>query len=180
MLMKRKLLTVVLILSFLPFSSPSATAVIDLQGDLERIISGINRFDANSATSASVSNISDVKRITANNGAILQEIKNANAIYKRDLNKAKKLLPSRDTKDSPAFSTLMNLAKGYEQWLKYQNMNQTTAQNCIKKAGNSYDSFSLCLVGALSRTLENERVGRLKLESAFNAWKQWQIKYGYA
>ena len=178
--MKRTVLSLVIIFAISPLSTAPAFGAIDLQGDLERIISGINRFDANSATSASVSNISDVKRITANNGAILQEIKNANAIYKRDLNKAKRLLPSRDTKDSPAFSTLMNLAKGYEQWLKYQNMNQTTAQNCIKKAGNSYDSFSMCLVGALSRTLENERVGRLKLESAFNAWKQWQIKYGYA
>lgn len=178
--MKRKSLAAVLALSFLPFSTPTASAVIDLQGDLERIISGINRFDANSATSASVSNISDVKRITSNNATILQEIKNANAVFKQDLNKAKRLLPSRDTKDSPAFSTLMNLAKGYEQWLKYQYKNQSTAQSCIKKAGSSYDSFSLCLVGALSKTLENERVGRQKLEAAFNAWNRWQIKYGYA
>lgn len=178
--MKKKLVVFALALAFLPFSSPAASAVIDLQGDLERIISGINRFDANSATSASVKNIPDVKRITSNNAAILREIKNANAVFKRDLNQAKSLLPSRDTKDSPAFSTLMNLAKGYDQWLKYQNKNQSTGQACIKKAGNSYDSFSLCLLNALPTTLENERVGRQKLESAFNAWKRWQIKYGYA
>jgi hypothetical protein len=155
-------------------------AGIDLQSDLNRIVVGINKFDANSATSASASTIADVKRIFSNNASILREISVANAAFKRDLNIAKSQIPSKDTKNSPAFQTIMNLAKGYEEWLKYQTINQSFAQNCINSAGNSFHSFSSCSISLLSRTMENERIGRQKLETAWNAWKQWQIKYGYA
>ena len=89
-------------------------------------------------------------------------------------------IPSRDTKESPAFNTLMNLTKGYEEWLKYQNINQSSAQKCINNAGSSFSSFSSCSIGILPRTMENERIGRQKLQTAWNAWKQWQVKYGYA
>jgi len=179
-LMKRKMLSVVLALALSPFVTIPAVAAIDLQADLNRIVAGINRFDANSATSSSVSTMADVKRIFSNNAAILREIKDANAAFKRDLNSAKRQIPSRDTKDSPAFNTLMNLTKGYEEWLKYQNINQSSAQKCINNARSSFSSFSNCSIGILPRTMENERIGRQKLQSAWNAWKQWQVKYGYA
>ena len=178
--MKRKLLSLILILAFHPAVSSPAVAAIDLQADLNRIVAGINRFDANSAASSTVSNMADVKRIFSNNAAILREIKDANAAFKRDLNSAKRQIPSRDTKDSPAFSTLMNLTKGYEEWLKYQNINQASAQKCINRAGSSFGSFSSCSIGLLPRTIENERIGMQKLQAAWNAWKQWQVKYGYA
>jgi hypothetical protein len=74
----------------------------------------------------------------------------------------------------------MNLTKGYEEWLKYQNLNQANAQKCIDRAGISFDSFSACSISILPETMDNERKGRLKLQTAWNAWKKWQVKYGYA
>ena len=178
--MKQKILPLVLVFLLSPLVATPAMAAIDLQADLNRIIAGINRFDANSATSSSVSTMADVKRIFSNNAIILREIKDANAAFKRSLNGAKRQIPSRDTKDSPAFNTLMNLTKGYEDWLKYQNINQSSAQKCINDAGSSFSSFSSCSIGLLPRTMENERIGRQKLQSAWDAWKRWQVKYGYA
>jgi hypothetical protein len=70
--------------------------------------------------------------------------------------------------------------KSHGEWLKYQNINQRGAQNSIDKAGSSFTSFTNCSVGIFPRTMENERVGRQKLQAAWNAWKQWQVKYGYA
>jgi len=178
--MKRKKFSFFLALALSPFVTTSALAAIDLQADLNRIVAGINQFDANSAASSSVSTMADVKRIFSNNAAILREIKDANAAFKRDLNSAKRQIPSRDTKDSPAFGTLMNLTKGYEEWLKYQNINQSNAERCINNAKSSFSSFSSCSIGILPRTMENERIGRQKLQTAWNAWKQWQTKYGYS
>ena len=160
-------------------SSQSAHASIDLQADLNRIVAGIRQFDANSAASTSASSIADVKRIFSNNASILREIKNANDVFRRDLNSARSYIPSKDTKESPAFNTLMNISKGYDEWLRYQNMNQANAENCIRKAGNSFNKFSSCSISTLPKTLENERIGRQKLQSAWNAWKVWQAKYGY-
>lgn len=178
--MTRKLPSFLAVLALSQFFIPSAVAAIDLQADLNRIVAGINQFDANSASSSSVNTIADVKSIFSNNASILREIKDANAAFKRNLNSAKRQIPSRDTKDSPAFNTLMNLTKGYEEWLKYQNLNQTSAQKCINKAGSSFSSFSSCSIGLLPRTIENERLGMQKLQAAANAWRQWQRKYGYA
>ena len=178
--MKRKILSLLLVFLLSPLTTISAVAAIDLQADLNRIVAGINRFDANSAAASSVSTMTDVKRIFSNNAAILREIKDANAAFKRDLYSAKKQIPSRDTKDSPAFNTLMNLTKGYEEWIKYQNMNQSSAQKCINNARSSFSSFSSCSIGILPRTIENERIGRQKLQSAWDAWKIWQVKYGHA
>lgn len=178
--MRKKMTWLFLVFALSPFMAIPSVAAIDLQADLNRIVVGINQFDANSATSRSVNSIADVKRIFSNNASILREIGAATAAFKRDLNSAKRQIPSKDTKASPAFNTLMNLAKGYEEWLKYQNINQTSAQQCINSAGNSFDSFSSCSIRLLSKTMENERIGRQKLQAALNAWKQWQVKYGYA
>lgn len=178
--MRRKILSMFLVLGLSQFTISPVFADIDLQADLNRIVAAINRFDANSASSSSVSTMADVKRIFSNNAVILREIRDANAAFKQDLNRAKKLIPSRDTKDSPAFSTLMNLTKGYEEWLKYQNINQASAQKCINSAGSSFRSFSSCSIRLLPKTMENERIGRQKLQAAWSAWKQWQVKYGYA
>jgi hypothetical protein len=157
-----------------------AKAVIDLQGDINRIVAAINKFDANSAASTSVSSISEIRVITRNNAQILREIKSANNYFKKDLMSAKKLLPSVDTKDSPAFNTIYNLTRGYDQWLIYQNRNQITGERCLATSGNSYPKFTECLMINLSKTLENERIGRMKLQSSWNAWRSWQVKYGYA
>jgi|688.fasta_scaffold442171_2 hypothetical protein len=178
--MERKLLIVVIAFAISPLWIPNANAAIDLQADLNRIIAGISRFDANSASSSSVNTMSDVRRLFSNNASILREIRDANAVFKRDLNSAKSQIPSRDTSSSPAFSTLMNLTKGYEEWLKYQNLNQVNAQKCIDRAGTSFKSFSACSISILPKTMENERIGRSKLQTAWNAWKKWQVKYGYA
>lgn len=178
--MKRKIFLLVLAFVLSPFATSPVVAAIDLQADLNRINAGINQFDANSAASSSASTMAEVKRIFSNNTEILREIKDANASFKRDLNSAKRQIPSRDSKESPAFNTLMNLTKGYEEWLKYQNINQLSAQRCINNAGSSISSFSSCLIGILPRTLENERIGRQKLQAATDAWKRWRVKYGYA
>jgi hypothetical protein len=178
--MKHKLISTLVIVSLLSVPNNSAIAAIDLQADLNRIIAGINKFDSNSATSSSVSNMSDVKRIFSNNSSILREISAANAVFKRDLNSARNQIPSRDTKESPAFATLMGLVYGYEDRLKYQFVNQTGAQKCISGAGGSFTRFSNCSIAMLPKTMENERIGRQKLQAAWNAWKLWQVKYGYA
>ena len=162
------------------FSSSPAVAAIDLMADLNRIVSGIRQFDANSATSSSVASMADVKQIFANNASILREIGSANAVFKRDLNSAKRMIPTRDTKDTPAFSTLMNLSKGYEVWVAYQNKNQAMAQKCINNARGSFSSFSRCSISELPKTAQNEIIGRQRLTEAWNAWKTWQVKYGYA
>ena len=111
--MRRKLHSVIIFFTVTALLIPNANAGIDLQADLNRIVAGISRFDANSASSASVNTMSDVRRLFSNNASILREIRDANAAFKRDLNSAKSQIPSRDTRDSPAFSTLMNLTKGY-------------------------------------------------------------------
>jgi hypothetical protein len=170
----------ILVFALFQLVTTPVSAAIDLQADLNRIVAGINRFDANSASSSSVSTMADVQRLFSNNSSILREIADANAAFKRDLNAAKRQIPSRDTKESPAFNTLMNLTKGYEEWLKYQNMDQAAAQKCINSAGNSYKTFSFCTISLLPKTMEHERIGRLKLQSAWSAWKQWQVKYGHA
>ena len=178
--MKRKLLSLILVLALSPLVNTPAVAAIDLQADMNRITAGIKRFDANTATSSSISTMADVKRIFSNNASILREIGDANAVFKRDLNSAKRQIPSRDTKDSPAFNTLMNLAKGYEEWLKYQNMDQAASQKCINSAGSSFSTYMICAVSLLPKAAEHERIGRQKLQSAWDAWKKWQVKYGYA
>ena len=178
--MRVKILTITLLVSIFAFSQTGAVASIDLQADLNRIVLGINKFDANSAATSTISTLTDVKRIFLNNAVILREIRDANAAFKRNLNSAKKYISSRDTKESPAFGTLMNLTKGYEEWLRYQNINQATAQRCINKSGTSFNSFSLCSIASFPKTMENERLGRQKLQSAWNAWKTWQVKFGYA
>ena len=178
--MKRKMLSLIILLVLFPFVATPAVAAIDLQADLNRIVAGINKFDANSARSASTSTMRDVKSLFSNNNSILNEISSANSIFKRNLNSAKKYIPNKDTKDTPAFNTLMNLARGYEEWIKYQKLNQSNAQKCINQSGNSFTTFSNCTILILPKTIENERVGRQKLQSAWNAWKQWQVKFGYA
>ena len=178
--MERKLISLLLVLALSPFVATPALAAIDLQADMNRIVAGIKQFDANSAAASSVSTMTDVRRIFSNNGSILREIADANAAFKRDLNIAKRQIPSRDTKESPAFSTLMNLTKGYEEWLKYQNMNQAASQKCMKSAGNSFSTYGLCVITILPKTMEHERIGRQKLQSAWDAWKKWQVKYGHA
>ena len=45
----------------------SQAATIDLQANLNRIIAGINRFDANSSNSVNASSMSDVKQLFQNN-----------------------------------------------------------------------------------------------------------------
>lgn len=178
--MRQKVLSFILAFLVLPLSITPAVAAIDLQADLNRIVVGIKKFDANSAATSSVSTMTEARVIFSNNTSILNEIKNANSAFKRDLNSAKKYIPSRDTKETPAFGTLMNLTKGYDEWLKYQSMNQVSAEKCIKISGSSYKSFSGCLFSVLGKTMENERRSKLKLENAWSAWKQWQVKYGYA
>jgi hypothetical protein len=178
--MRRKLPSIFVAFAVSALLIPNANAGIDLQADLNRIVAGISRFDANSASSGSVKTMSDVRRLFSNNASILRDIRDANAAFKRDLNSARSQIPSRDTSASPGFSTLMNLTKGYEEWLKYQNLNQANAQKCIDRAGTSFNSFSTCSISMLPKTMDNERIGRLKLQTAWNAWKKWQVKYGYA
>jgi hypothetical protein len=178
--MKRKLILILVFIFLLSAPNVSAIAAIDLQADMNRIVAGIKQFDANSANSASANTLNAVKRIFSNNASILREIGNANSAFKRDLNSAKRQIPSRDTKESPAFNTLMNLAKGYEGWLKYQNMNQSASEKCIKSAGNSLNSYTICAIALLPKAAEHERIGRQKLQAAWDAWKQWQVKFGYA
>ena len=178
--MKNKLLSLLVVIAFSPLVAAPALAAIDLQADMNRIAAGIKMFDANSAAASSVSTMTDVKRIFSNNASILREIGDANAVFKRDLNSAKRQIPSRDTKESPAFSTLMNLTKGYEEWLKYQNLNKAASEKCSKSAGSSFSNYSMCLIRVLPKTMENERIGRQKLQMAWDPWKKWQVKYGYA
>lgn len=178
--MRRHLNALVIAVAISPLLTSPAVAAIDLPADLNRISTAIAKFDANSATTSTASTISDLQRIFSNNALILREIRNANAYFKNDLNSAKRYIPTKDTKDTPAFSTLMNLTKGYEDWLKYQDLNQAAAQKCMKYAGASFTAFGSCSILSLSKTLENEKIGRFKLQTAWNAWKQWQVKYGYA
>lgn len=183
--MTRKLMSVrtTILSSFLALSLslvPTSTkANVDLQDDLNRVVVGINKFDSNSAKSKNVSTVSEVKIIFANNAVILGEIQSAVSRFKRNLNSVKKYLPTQDTKETPKFGTLMNLALGYEEWLKYQKANQLMAERCLKSAGKTFRSFSNCSIKELPKTLENERLGRAKLQAAWNAWKQWQVKFGY-
>jgi len=175
--MKKKITLLVLIFAFSPLIISPSVAAIDLEADIRRLAAAVNQFDANTATSASVSTIADIKQIFSKNASILREIGAASAAFKGDLNSAKRQIPSRDTKNSPAFNTLMNLPKGYEEWLKYQNINQTSARDCITRAGSSFNSFTSCSIRLLPKTMENERIGRQKLQEAVNALKQWQVKY---
>ena len=151
-----------------------------LQADLNKIVAGINKFDSNAAKSTSLSTINEVRQVFSNNAAILSEISAAVSVFKRDLNSVKSLIPKSDTKDTPRFSTLMNLALGYEEWLKYQQKNQTLAERCLRNSGKTYKSFTNCSIRDLPNTLENERLSRVKLQAAWNAWKQWQIRFGHA
>jgi len=178
--MMRKLSALVLVFAISTLMTSQAVAAIDLPADLNRISMAIAKFDANSATGSTASTISDVQRIFSNNALILREIRIANAYFKNDLNSAKRYIPTKDTKDTPAFSTLMNLTKGYEDWLKYQDLSQAAAQKCMKYAGASFTAYGSCSILGLSKALENEKFGRFKLQTALNAWKQWQVKYGYA
>ena len=155
-------------------------ASVDLQADLNKIVIGINKFDANSARSTSLSSITGVKDVFAKNADILIEIRSAVSDFKRDLNSVKSYIPKTDTKDTPRFSTLMNLALGYEEWLRYQKKNQALAERCLRTSGKTFKSFTNCSIKDLPTTLENERIGRSKLQAAWNAWKQWQIKFGHA
>ena len=178
--MKRKLLSITLVLGLSTLTLSPTFAAIDLQADLNRIMAAIKQFGDNSAKSSSVKTMTDVRKIFSNNAVILREIRDANIVFKRNLNSAKRQIPSSDTKDSPAFSTLMNLTKGYEEWLKYQNINQARAQKCIDKAGSSFSAFLSCSIADLPKSMENETIGRQKIQAAWNAWRKWQVKYGYA
>lgn len=169
-----------MVVGFISFSTTPAFGTIDLQADLNRIVAGVNRFDANSAATNSATTVAEIRIIFSNNASILSEISDANSAFKRNLNSAKRQIPSRDTKASPAFSTLMNLTKGYEEWVKYQRLNQVTGQKCLTTSKNSFNSLSSCLLTNFSKTMENERIGRMKLQAAWDAWKKWQVKFGYA
>ena len=178
--MQRKLVSLLVIFTLSPFVSPSATAAIDLQADLDRIVVGIRKFDANSAATSSASTLPQMKVIFSRSETILREIRDANAAFKRDLNIARRQIPTKDTTASPKFSTLMNLTKGYEEWLKFQEMNQVIGKKCVSTSKNSLTSLTTCLIIKLPETLENERIGLTKLQNAWKAWKVWQVKFGYA
>lgn len=153
---------------------------VDLQADLNRIVAGINKFDANSSRSNSASTITDIRSIFASNASILREISNANSTFQSNLRSVKSQIPTKDTKATPKFSTLMNLSKGYKKWLYYQRINQASAEKCLKNFGSSYNSFLTCSIKDLPKTMENERLGSSRLQAAWNAWKQWQVKFGHA
>jgi hypothetical protein len=176
----KKLLAICIFLLVPVFNTPNASGAVDLNASLNRIVIGINKFDSNSANASYATSISDIRNLFNTNASVLRELKSSIAAFKRDLNTSKRYIPSRDTKESPAFSTLMNMALGYENWLKYQNLNQINAQKCFMGSGATFNSYTTCSMRILPQTLENERLSRLKLVSALNAWKQWQIKYGYA
>lgn len=153
---------------------------VDLQADLNRIVAAINKFDANSSRTNSASTIADIRSIFSSNASILSEISSANSIFRRNLKSVKSQIPTKDTKATPKFSTLMNLSKGYKDWVYYQRLNQALAEKCLKNSGSSYNSFLTCSINYLPKTMENERIGRSKLQAAWNAWKQWQVKFGHA
>lgn len=175
------ILVVALAVVMAPITAGTAFGAIDLQGDLDRIVAAIAKFDANSSNAFnSPATIADVRRIFSNNALILKEIDQANSNFKRDINSGKKFIPTKDTKDSPAFTTLINLTKGYEDWLKYQYLNQKIAEKCLKNSGNSVNGYLSCSLLNFQKSMDNETVGRYKLETAWKAWKNWQVKFGYA
>ena len=153
---------------------------VDLQADLNRIVAAINKFDANSSRTNSASTIADIRTIFSSNASILSEISSANSIFQRNLKSVKSQIPKKDTKATPKFRTLMNLSKGYKKWVYYQRLNQALAEKCLKNSGSSYNSFLTCSINDLPITMKNERIGRSKLQAAWNAWKQWQVKFGHA
>lgn len=171
------LIVAIVVLSLIP---SNALGNIDLQADINQIAQGLNKFDANSSNVSSVTNISEVRKIFSNNSAILNEIGVSVSRYKKNLISVKRMIPTRDTKETPKYDTLMNIAKGYEDWLKYQKINQRAAEQCLRSSGKTYNSFLGCSLNNLQETSRNERLSKVKLQSAWNAWKQWQIKFGHA
>ena len=179
-LLRRKLALSLLLVVFVQVSITPSFANVDLQADLNRIVAAINKFDANSSRVNSARTIADIRSIFSSNASILSEISRANSIFQGNLNSVKSQIPSQDTKATPKFSTLMNLSKGYKDWVYYQRLNQALAERCLKKSGSSYNSFLTCSINDLPKSMENERMGRSKLQAAWNAWKQWQVNFGHA
>jgi hypothetical protein len=154
-------------------------AANDFQRDMRLIVAGTQKFDANSAQGRNLRSISQAKRVFANNQKILSEIGRSVATLRSNLNKNRNFLPTRDTKDSPAFSTLIIMANGYDEWLKYQLLNQKIGDACLKKANKNLKSFKKCVLDSFSTTLKNEQLGRSKFESAIGVYNRWKAKYGY-
>lgn len=178
--LRRNLASSILLVVLAQISITPSFGNVDLQADLNRIVAAINKFDANSSRTNSASTIADIRSIFASNALILSEISSANSIFRRNLKSVKSQIPTKDTKDTPKFRTLMNLSKGYKDWVYYQRLNQALAEKCLKKSGSSYNSFLTCSINDLPKTMQNERIGRGKLQAAWNAWKQWQVKFGHA
>ena len=151
-----------------------------MQADLNQIVQGLNRFDANSKASNAAKTISEIRTVFTNNKVILNDIEVSVRNFKSNLNRVKAMIPTQDTKATPRFQTLMNLAIGYEDWVKYQKLNQKLAEKCLNSSGKTYNYFVACSLKDLPKTLENERLSKIKLQSAWNVWRQWQIRFGHA
>ena len=154
-------------------------AANDWQRDMIRVVAGTQKFNANSIQARNLRTISQARRVFKENQAILFEIGRSVTTLRSNLNKNRNFLPTRDTKDSPAFSTLINMANGYDKWLKYQLLNQELGKACFKKAKGSLKSFKKCVLDSFSITLRNEQLGRSKFESAIGVYNRWKAKYGY-
>jgi hypothetical protein len=156
-----------------------SSANIDLQADMDKIVVGIKKFDANSAKSSSVASFSEARALFSRNADILAEIESAVASYKSHLETVRDDIPTQDTEETPKFTTLMNIAKGYENWLRYQKINQNLGENCLEKTDESLPNFVNCTIDLLEVSLQNERLGMTDLQTAWQAWKDWQERYGH-
>lgn len=165
-------------LEFKPASFTKAAQ--DFQRDMSRIIENLRRFNENSNKSTYAKDMKQIKMISATNDSILRDISFSITTFKRNLERNRDFLPTREIKESPAYSTLMKMAVGYEDWLRYQKKNQLMFDACVRNSGKSKANFDKCSVNYIVKGLENERLGRLKLQQAADEYNRWMKRFGHS
>ena len=155
-------------------------AANDFQRDMNRIVENIRSFNENSSKAGYANSMKQMKQISATNDALLKGMSISISTFKNNLNKNKKFLPTKDISESPKFSTLAKMAMGYENWLKYQKMNQKMFKRCFRNTNNKFNSFKNCTLNNFGKSFENERLGRVKLEQAVREYNLWMARFGHS
>ena len=147
---------------------------IDFNADVEAIGIGVQKFDANSSTSASVETFEDYKTITEKNRVILSEIDAATDKFLLNIERAGSRLPEVDSIESPSKSKMLAWAEGYKSWVYFQMKSQELGEECLENPSE----WMSCLLEKFPLSSENQTLSTIKLNAAIQGIQEWRTLIG--
>jgi hypothetical protein len=147
---------------------------IDFNADVEAIGLGVQKFDANSSTSANVETFEDYKYITEKNREILSEIDASTDKFILNIERAGSRLPEVDSLESPSRSKMLAWAEGYKSWIYFQMKSQELGEECLEYPSE----WMSCLLNKFPLSSENQTLSTIKLNAAIQGIQEWRTFVG--